>query len=221
MYQNLTAIAYAADEIFRLDDEGVYIGISALDRDGAHPKLLDRCYFRQGCSDTRTDQTLVGSLGCWGGNIALRCSLLINDTGTTTCKALRCPQLWDWQHSTVSNVSLDQRLEIDTRFRASSLTQTRGPTTTTRIFFPSEMLIVNDRLKFYSIEDMAQVPQLLACLMFPVSVKNIICLLPMDMIFHIAYDDRRCKPNVDLTSTTIPCHVPLSSSSFPPGFSSI
>jgi len=124
-------------------------------------------------------------------------------------------------NTTVFNVSLDQRLEINTRFRASSFTQTRGPTTTTRIFFPSEMLIVNDRLKFYSIEDMAQVPQLLACLMFPVSVKNIICLLPMDMIFHIAYDDRRCKPNVDLTSTTIPCHVPLSSSSFPPGFSSI
>ena len=94
--QNLIAIAYAADENFQLDDEGVYIGISALDRDGAHPKLLDGCYFRRGCSDTRTcasNQSLVGNLGCWGRNIALRCSLLINDTGTTTCKAVRWLQI--------------------------------------------------------------------------------------------------------------------------------
>ena len=86
----------AADEIFQSDDEVVYIAIAALGRDGTHPKPLDGCYFHRGCSDARTgalNHMLVRNLGGWGRHIALRCSLLINDTGSKTQGRTVAPHL--------------------------------------------------------------------------------------------------------------------------------
>ncbi|KAG0695303.1 hypothetical protein DFH29DRAFT_274252 [Suillus ampliporus] len=46
------------------------------------------------------------------------------------------------------------------------------------------LLIVSKTLKLYSIEDLSQAPQLLACFLMPVSVTGMQCLLPMDDIAH-------------------------------------
>jgi hypothetical protein len=46
------------------------------------------------------------------------------------------------------------------------------------------LLIVNDDMKLYSIEDMSQAPQLLACFMLPVSLTKIQCIYPMDDTAH-------------------------------------
>jgi hypothetical protein len=46
------------------------------------------------------------------------------------------------------------------------------------------LLIVSKDLKLYSIEDLSDVPRLLACFLMPVSVTGIQCLLPMDDIAH-------------------------------------
>jgi hypothetical protein len=44
------------------------------------------------------------------------------------------------------------------------------------------LLIVSDNLKLYSIEDMSQAPQLLACFLFPTSMTGVHCVHPMDDI---------------------------------------
>ncbi|KAG1814702.1 uncharacterized protein BJ212DRAFT_1512407 [Suillus subaureus] len=44
------------------------------------------------------------------------------------------------------------------------------------------LLVVADDLKFYSIEDMSQMPQLLVCFLMPVPFPNLRCLLLMDRV---------------------------------------
>ncbi|KAG1729274.1 hypothetical protein EDB19DRAFT_1913464 [Suillus lakei] len=65
-------------------------------------------------------------------------------------------QIWDWQHSTSSNSILSGPIVLDS-----------DKSTDFCFLGNNRFLIVSDDLKLYSIEDMSQSPQLLACFLLP------------------------------------------------------
>ncbi|KAG1817304.1 hypothetical protein EV424DRAFT_1540508 [Suillus variegatus] len=153
--QNLLAAAYHV-----LDEPDVYIDILPLDGDGTHPQAAGPTLFMS--PELRGPQNILPKAGCWrvwnlGRLMALSHSLKLNDPDRT----LWWLQIWDWQHSTTSNSVLSgavsgSRISIGYCFLGTS-----------RL-----LMIVDVKLKVYSIEDMSQAPQLLACFLLPAPVRG-------------------------------------------------
>ncbi|KAG1775237.1 hypothetical protein EV702DRAFT_1236293 [Suillus placidus] len=82
-------------------------------------------------------------------------------------------QIWDWQNSTVLNSVLSDTIPspyhdlIEFCFLGND-----------------RLLVVTDSLKLYSIEDMSQTPQFLACFQLPIPLSDVHCHLPLDDIEH-------------------------------------
>ncbi|KAG2128034.1 uncharacterized protein EDB93DRAFT_1185446 [Suillus bovinus] len=117
--------------------------------------------------DLREHLTLKGL----GRHLALQCSPGFDDP-LRTSRVIWWLQLWDWQHSTTSNSNLSDTMShfqfsIDFLFVGNN-----------------RLLMVSDVLKLYSIEDMSQEPQLLACYSLPFTVMGEHSLLPIDDIAH-------------------------------------
>jgi hypothetical protein len=99
--QNLIVVVY-------LVDETLYIDLRALDGDGVHPQAAGPRLFLSELQgyDAHHIDTESANLKGWGRHIALRrIAPSINQWQL---------QIWDWQHSTTSNVSYGQH-SWDTR----------------------------------------------------------------------------------------------------------
>ncbi|KAG2141180.1 uncharacterized protein EDB93DRAFT_1338677 [Suillus bovinus] len=164
--QNLIAVAYSvASENHPLEsDEAVQIDLGALDSDGVHPQAAGRALLLSQPSLPTLFAILKGS----GRHIALQRSLVIvADGGRSLSKKGWQLQIWDWQNSATSNSVLDKTGESDMDF----------------CFLGNDrLLVVAGNLELYSIEDISQAPQLLACFRSPFPLWRIQCLLPMDDI---------------------------------------
>ncbi|KAG2055958.1 hypothetical protein BDR06DRAFT_302672 [Suillus hirtellus] len=176
--QNLIAIAcMIADETLEMDDERLYIDLGTLDGDGGvHPEAAGKTLFLSGlprCEDslyTIENWKLEGL----GRHIAFRRSLLVHEGGYKFGEEIWFMQIWDWQHSTTSSCVLSDTI----------INPEVGESLDFCFLGNDRLLIVSKDLKLYSIEDLSQAPQLLACFLMPVSVTGIQCLLPMDDIAH-------------------------------------
>ncbi|KAG0708776.1 hypothetical protein DFH29DRAFT_1035553 [Suillus ampliporus] len=151
--QNLIAILHARGDTRQLDDERFHIDLGALDRDGVHPEAAGRTLFLSGLSRHASHS---------------HCS-------SSTFKIIWSLQIWDWQHSSTSNSILTDTLY--TTRNESDIYDDSDPIMP--CFLGNDRLVIaNEKfnLKLYSIEDMSQAPQLLACFSLPTSVSYI---LPM------------------------------------------
>lgn len=173
--QNLIAIAYAVNND-TLQEGRFYVDLRSLDGDGVHPQAAGQTLFlsvltAQDSHDlfTITEDVKLKGLG---KHLALQCSPMFDDPVSTTSRVIWWLQLWDWQHSTTSNSTLSDTMahflqSIDFCFVGHD-----------------RLLMASDDLKLYSIEDMSQKPQLLACYSFPFPVASIQCILPATDIAH-------------------------------------
>ncbi|KAG2134474.1 hypothetical protein DEU56DRAFT_756910 [Suillus clintonianus] len=141
--QNLIAVLY-------LVDEALYIDLGALDGDGIHPQAAGRrlsLAMPPGSEDCSNYLWSV-KMKCFGRHIALRWGSRLK---------VMWLQIWDWQDSTTSNCFLNDDNNI----------------------YPNEFcflgnnrfLVLADELNLYSIEDMSQMPQLLARFSIPISLQ--------------------------------------------------
>jgi hypothetical protein len=127
--QNLIAIAYVITEgIFQLGDVKFFIELGTLDGGGAHPQAAGRTLFMSGppqCKSIRF-QPNSGKLKGYRERIALWCSLRFDDVGSVACsRTMWWLQIWDWQHSTTSIVSLWSEIvanNLTVEFRVLSVT---------------------------------------------------------------------------------------------------
>lgn len=98
--QNLIAIAYSTDDDdYRNSlswDRLFYIDLKTLDGDGVHPQAAGRTLFLSEFEEIQ-DRTL--KLQGLGRHIAIQCGF----------DGVWWLQIWDWQHSTTSNVSLAEK----------------------------------------------------------------------------------------------------------------
>lgn len=176
--QNLIAIAcMIADETLGMDDERLYIDLGALDGDGGvHPEAAGKTLFLSAlprCEDglyTIENWKLEGL----GRHIAFRRSLLVHEGSYKFGEEIWFLQVWDWKQSTMSSCVLSDAI----------INPEVGESLDFCFLGNDRLLIVSKDLKLYSIEDLSQAPQLLACFLMPVSVTGIQCLLPMDDIAH-------------------------------------
>ncbi|KAG0704692.1 hypothetical protein DFH29DRAFT_359267 [Suillus ampliporus] len=173
--QSLIAILYARSDGFWSDDERFRINLGALDRDGVHPKAAGRTLFLSGLSRYADTSFGIGimSLSGWERYIALRVYLLV-DSGNSTFSLVWSLQIWDWQHSSTSNCILTDTLY--TSNNQHDIDNDDDPIIP--CFLGNDRLIVANeklhlKLKLYSIEDMSQAPQLLACFSLPALVLSI------------------------------------------------
>lgn len=111
--KNLVAIAHAsARGHLQSGSENFYIDLRTLDRDGVHPHAAGPRLFLSELSgyENSTFVTKCLRLKCLGRHIAFWRSLVIGDalTGNTVAMSEQTwlLQIWDWQRSTTSNVSL-------------------------------------------------------------------------------------------------------------------
>jgi hypothetical protein len=105
--QNLLAIVYVRDirNGSLVPDEEYYIDLVALDGDEAHPQAAGRTLFLSDFPKRENFITMSGKIEGFGRHIALR---LFDDQPRTPLFAGASRwrlQIWDWQHSTTSNVS--------------------------------------------------------------------------------------------------------------------
>ncbi|KAG2156197.1 hypothetical protein DEU56DRAFT_906368 [Suillus clintonianus] len=176
--QNLIAIAYVITEgVCQPGGVRFFIELNALDGGGVHPQAAGRTLFMSGppqCENIRFEIN-SGKLKGFGRRIALWCSLRFNGAGSYTFnRTMWWLQIWDWQHSTTS---------------ISVLSDTFNSVPDDSMDFcflgDDRLLIASYSLKVYSIEDMSQAPQFLACFLLPVPpMMKIRCILPMDDIAH-------------------------------------
>lgn len=162
--QNLIAIAYSVtDATLESNDETLYIDLGVLDRDGIHPQAAGRTLFLSmlPASKDKCFVTESAKLKGFGRHIALRRSFAYSS------EEMWQLHIWDWQHSATSNSILS-----GTNFLPGSIDFC--------FLGDNRLLVVTDHLMLYSIEDMSQTPQLLACFLMPVLSLNI--RLPMDHI---------------------------------------
>ncbi|KAG2138328.1 hypothetical protein DEU56DRAFT_912485 [Suillus clintonianus] len=164
--QNLIAVVYI------VDDERLHVDLRALESDRVHPQAVGQTLFMSELP--RADDNLIETTGakikCFGRHIAvLRCLFVVSSTLSYKMWQL---QIWDWQHSTESNSVLGDIIQrpldrIDFCFLGNN-----------------RLLVVTHDLKLYSIGDMSQTPQLLACFLMPIPLEDTQCFLPMDDIEH-------------------------------------
>ncbi|KAG1838842.1 hypothetical protein C8R48DRAFT_782279 [Suillus tomentosus] len=158
--QNLIAVAYV------VDNKTVYINLGALDGDGVHPQAAGEKLFLSDDSEN-CPETIFAKLKCFGRHIAILRRL----TAETLDKAWQL-QIWDWKYSTTSRSILSGAVP--------------GPSDATIDFCflgSNRLLVITDNLNLYSIEDMSQTPEFLACFLMPIPL--ILQYLPsMDDIGH-------------------------------------
>ncbi|KAG1855330.1 hypothetical protein DFJ58DRAFT_745488 [Suillus subalutaceus] len=177
--QNLIAVVYIDYAELRHD-----IDLRALDSDRVHPLAAGRTLFlsellNYGTVNEGIEMPLMTLKGC-GRYIALQrvymASVEDEDGEGHLRKYMSQLEIWDWQHSTTSSSVLSNVL----RYPAMSSTDFC-------FLENNRLLVVIEDLKLYSIEDMAQAPQLLACFLPPLLLSNVQCLFPMDDIEHSAH----------------------------------
>ncbi|KAG1728455.1 hypothetical protein EDB19DRAFT_160654 [Suillus lakei] len=163
--QNLIAIAYIILSGWLEGSHSIYIDLGVLDGDGVHPQAAGRTLF---LSNTGSRDDILASdnlmLDIFGRHIAFR-----HDRFNEEDQEIWWLQIWDWQHSTTSSCVL-----------SDTIINPEGGESFDFCFLGNDRLLtVGKDLKLYSIEDLSQAPQLLACFMMPVSVTSI-QLVPMD-----------------------------------------
>ncbi|KAG1727718.1 hypothetical protein EDB19DRAFT_2042756 [Suillus lakei] len=166
--QNLLAVVYAVPGGPLQSDDTVHIDLRALNGNSLHHQAAGRSLFLSGLQGFKTDDA---KLEGFERHIALqrRQHGMPVASGTSSDRMWQL-QIWDWQHSTASNCVLsgtfpDTHYENDLCFLGSN-----------------RLLFVTDNLNLYSIEDMSQTPQLLACFLMPVPLLGLECFLSMDDI---------------------------------------
>ncbi|KAG2127983.1 hypothetical protein DEU56DRAFT_524701 [Suillus clintonianus] len=163
--QNLIAVAYIVDH------KTTFIDLKALSVDGVHPRAAGQTMFLSGLPghDDSEIRTKTVELKGLGRHIALeRCLSVEQGTSSNDMWQL---QIWDWQHSTTPNSVL------------SGLTDPEYGTTFDFCFLgDNRLLVLTNDLKIYSIEDMSQTPQLLACFLLPIPLDGTRFYLPLDQI---------------------------------------
>ncbi|KAG1861265.1 hypothetical protein F4604DRAFT_1957590 [Suillus subluteus] len=180
--QNLIAAAYDI-----IGGSGVYIDLLALDGDGVHPQAAGRTLImspglpgRQNMDfealDSDSDKNW--RLESLGRHIALWRHESPRDEPE---RLLWWLQIWDWQYSTMSNCVLS-----GTVFDAE---QFDGLIDFCFLGSNRLLIVMNDNLKVYSIEDMSQAPELLACFLFPAQVQFIRCF-PSKINLNLARTQR-------------------------------
>ncbi|KAG0707913.1 hypothetical protein DFH29DRAFT_1065961 [Suillus ampliporus] len=175
--QNLIAIVYPViDDTLQSDNETLYIDIRALNSGGVHPQAAGRTLFLSGLSgyDNSDIQTKGAKLKGFGRHIALQRTLVVMARGGAliSFEEMWQLQIWDWQHSTTSSSVLAE-MALPYPFHNPPDFCFLGN---------NRLLIVANNLRLYSIQDMSQTPQLLACFLMPVIQR--FRILPMDDIAH-------------------------------------
>ncbi|KAG1744840.1 hypothetical protein EDB19DRAFT_2023803 [Suillus lakei] len=179
--ENLIAIAYVILLNWPEGNDRIYIDLGVLDGDGAHPQAAGRTLY---LSETEFEGNILASdtlqLDICGRHVAFRssrCSVVYDGLDEVN-QEMWWLQIWDWKHSTTSNCVI-----------SDTITHSRVHESFDFCFLGEDkLLIVGNDLKLYSIENLSQAPQLLACFLLPVSVTSIMFLLPMDdNIAHSSY----------------------------------
>ncbi|KAG1786072.1 uncharacterized protein HD556DRAFT_1531193 [Suillus plorans] len=174
--QNLIAVAYAADH------NTVYINLGALDGDGVHPEAAGETLF---LSDDSRSVTRKTRLKGFGRHIAL--SRRLNDENNSVWQL----HIWDWKYSTTSSsilsgAVLDRPGPIEFCFLGNN-----------------RLLVIADNLNLYSIENMSQTPEFLACFLIPIPSMLLQCL---PMIDDIGYDSQLHMQAQATMCTSDPTH---------------
>ncbi|KAG2363024.1 hypothetical protein BDR07DRAFT_1460543 [Suillus spraguei] len=162
------------------DNEKFHIDLGVLDGDGgAHPEAAGKTLFLSGLPKGEYSIHAIENwkLEGFGRHIAFQRSLLLVfhlGSRHRLGEEILFLQVWDWQHSATSNCVL-----VDTTINT---TAGIGESFDFCFLGNDRLLIVNEDLKLYSIEDLSQPPRLLACFLMPVPVTGI--LLPTDDIAH-------------------------------------
>lgn len=162
--QNLIATAYVVTH--QSNDETLYIELRDLGSDDVHPQATGRTLSVSLPRFKNNFLVIAGAkLKGFGSYIALRSSFILQDEDV-----MWQLNIWNWQHSTTSNSVLKGR--------------TGFPSNAIDFCFlgNNRLLVVDDDLKLYSIENMPQTPQLLARFLTPVHFLNVRCFLPVDHI---------------------------------------
>ncbi|KAG2049309.1 hypothetical protein BDR06DRAFT_1023962 [Suillus hirtellus] len=158
--QNLLAVAYVVDR------KAVYINLGALDGDGVHPQAAGERLFLSDDSENRFE-TIMAKLKGFGRHIALSCHLH-NENRNRLNEVMWQLQIWDWKYSTTSSSILSGAVlnvsvcPVEFCFLGNN-----------------RLLVITDNLNLYSIEDMSQTPELLACFLMP-SPSKLRCLPLID-----------------------------------------
>ncbi|KAG2133263.1 uncharacterized protein EDB93DRAFT_888444 [Suillus bovinus] len=188
--QNLIAIVYYAAHENDPFGGAVYIDLKTLDGDGVHPQAAGPTLL---LSEPSIFVETSTKLKCWGRHIALQRSFCMTpDYGRSRDRKEWKLQIWDWQNSTTSRSVLGDiavypsENNIDFCFVGND-----------RL-----LVVVGGDLAVYSIEDVSQRPQFLACFRLPFPLSDIQCILPMD---HIEQMQMQAQPQT-VTHTSDPTH---------------
>ncbi|KAG2111827.1 hypothetical protein DEU56DRAFT_204464 [Suillus clintonianus] len=177
--QNLIAIAYViTDDHLESGNAMFCIEIEALDGSGIHPRaagqtlsLFELPGYEQPAEVGSNHLKLKGL----GRHIAFKCWRSPQNDGPwyEYTSDLWVLQIWDWQRSTTSSCVLIVD-DADPAYDGA----------TDFCFLGNDrLLIFDEKLKLYSIENMSQAPQFLACFLVPITTFTIgctECALPMD-----------------------------------------
>ncbi|KAG2035049.1 hypothetical protein BDR03DRAFT_1012914, partial [Suillus americanus] len=169
--QNLIAVLYYVDG----EPETFYVDLKTLDSDGIHPVAAGWTLFLSELLEYDNDNDPIGTIGTslkgCGRHIVLQ--RLYVASGEDKNRYRSQLQIWDWQHSTTSSSVLNHAIRCPAE----------GPGDFC-FLANNRLLVVMEDLKLYSIEDMSQAPQLLACFLPPLLLSNTQCIFPMDDIEH-------------------------------------
>ncbi|KAG1860346.1 hypothetical protein F4604DRAFT_1790737 [Suillus subluteus] len=187
--QNLIAVLYYVDD----EPETLYIDLRALDSGGIHPRAAGRTLFLSELVEYDNDNDYIETTGTslkgCGRHIALQCSHVasVEDEDGNRSQL----QIWDWQHSTISCSVLSDVMRYPAVGSADFC-----------FLENNRLLVVIEDLKLYSIEDMSQAPQLLACFLPPLLLSNMQCLFPMDDIEHSAQPQMQARQTMHTPNPT-------------------
>ncbi|KAG1842920.1 hypothetical protein C8R48DRAFT_780868 [Suillus tomentosus] len=158
--QNLIAVAYVVDH------KTVYINLGALDGDRSHPEAAGERLLSDD-SENRFETTMAKLKG-FGRHIAL--SRRWDDENRASFFKWQL-QIWDWKYSTTS----------DSILSGAVLNRIVGPVDFC-FLGKNRLLVITDNLNLYSIENMSQTPELLACFLMPIPLMAPQCLPLIDDI---------------------------------------
>ncbi|KAG2107417.1 uncharacterized protein F5147DRAFT_697184 [Suillus discolor] len=180
--QNLIAVAYVVDH------KTVYINLGALDGDGVHPQAAGEKLFLSDDLESHSVTTLAKLKG-FGRHIALS-RRTTNENRIPVDKVWQL-QIWDWKYSTTSSSIL------------SGVVLNRSPAPVDFCFLGNNrLLVITDNLNLYSIENISQTPELLACFLMPIPLK----LRCLPLIDDIGYGSQSHMQAQTTMCTSDPTH---------------